>query len=116
MLIDGQRIHFVHVRSTQPDAVPLILTHGWPNSFVEYLGLVGALTEPAAHGNAGAPAFHVVIPSLPGFGFSGPTREHGWSAQRTAAAWAEISRTLQPFVGPDGFAAPSEGLIVAGVA
>ncbi len=92
--IDGQRIHFVHVRSTRPDAVPLILTHGWPNSFVEYLGLVGPLTEPAEHGHAGAPAFHVVIPSLPGFTFSGPTRERGWNADRTAAAWAELMRRL----------------------
>jgi pimeloyl-ACP methyl ester carboxylesterase len=90
-VIDGQRIHFVHVRSSRPDAVPLVLTHGWPNSFVEYLGLVGPLTEPEV---AGAPAFHVVIPSLPGFTFSGPTREHGWSAWRTAGAWAELMRRL----------------------
>jgi pimeloyl-ACP methyl ester carboxylesterase len=92
--IDRQRIHFVHVRSAQPDAIPLILTHGWPNSFVEYLGLVGPLTDPAAHGRPGAPAFHVVIPSLPGFTFSGPTREHGWSAHRVAAAWAQLMRRL----------------------
>jgi pimeloyl-ACP methyl ester carboxylesterase len=92
--IDGQRIHFVHIRSAHPDAVPLILTHGWPNSFVEYLGLVGPLTDPAAHGGADNPAFHVVIPSLPGFTFSGPTREHGWNAGRTAAAWAELMRRL----------------------
>jgi pimeloyl-ACP methyl ester carboxylesterase len=92
--IDGQRIHFVHVRSAQPDATPLILTHGWPNSFVEYLGLVGPLTDPAAHGRPDGPAFHVVIPSLPGFTFSGPTSEHGWSAWRTAAAWAELMRRL----------------------
>jgi epoxide hydrolase len=88
--IDGQRIHFVHVRSPRADAVPLILTHGWPNSFVEYLGLVGALTDPAEH----EPAFHVVIPSLPGHTFSGPTREHGWNAGRVAAAWAELMRRL----------------------
>ncbi|HEU5108005.1 MAG TPA: epoxide hydrolase [Micromonosporaceae bacterium] len=92
--LDGQRIHFVHVRSAQPDAVPLVLTHGWPNSFVEYLALVGPLTDPAAHGRADAPAFHVVIPSLPGFTFSGPTREHGWNAGRTAASWAELMRRL----------------------
>ena len=92
--IDGQRIHFVHVRSEQPDAIPLVLTHGWPNSFVEYLGLVGPLTDPAAYGRPDALAFHVVIPSLPGFTFSGPTREHGWSAWRTAAAWAELMRRL----------------------
>ena len=88
--IDGQRIHFVHVRSARPDAIPLILTHGWPNSFVEYLGLVGPLTDPAAD----EPAFDVVIPSLPGYTFSGPTHEHGWNAGRTAAAWAELMRRL----------------------
>lgn len=92
--IDGQRIHFVHVRSEQPNAIPLILTHGWPNSFIEYLPLVGPLTDPAKHGLPGAQAFHLVIPSLPGFTFSGPTREHGWSAHRTAAAWAELMRRL----------------------
>lgn len=87
--IDGQNIHFVHVRSDAPDATPLILTHGWPNSVVEYLGLVAALTDPAAER-----PFHVVIPSLPGFAFSGPTREHGWSAHRTARAWAELMARL----------------------
>lgn len=92
--IDGQRIHFVHIRSEQPKAIPLILTHGWPNSFIEYLPLVGPLTNPVQHGLAGAPAFHLVIPSLPGFTFSGPTHEHGWSAYRTAAAWAELMRRL----------------------
>jgi pimeloyl-ACP methyl ester carboxylesterase len=92
--IDGQRIHFVHMRSDRDDAIPLVLTHGWPNSFIEYLGLVGPLTDPAAHGRPDAPAFHVVIPSLPGFTFSGPTHEHGWNARRTAAAWAELMRRL----------------------
>lgn len=82
--IDGQNVHFVHVRSAAPDATPLILTHGWPNSVVEYLGLVPALTD----------RFHVVIPSLPGFAFSGPTREHGWNANRTARAWAELMARL----------------------
>ena len=75
--IDGQDIHFVHVRSSEPDARPLILTHGWPNMFTEYLGLVGPLTDPRAHGGDAADAFHVVIPSIPGFGFSGPTRVAG---------------------------------------
>ncbi|EXG82677.1 epoxide hydrolase family protein [Cryptosporangium arvum] len=92
--IDGQRIHFVHVRSDRPDATPLILTHGWPNTFVEYLDLVGPLTDPAAYGHPDAPAFHVVVPSLPGFAFSGPTREHGWNAGRVAAAWSELMRRL----------------------
>ncbi|QKG23645.1 epoxide hydrolase family protein [Actinomadura verrucosospora] len=88
--IDGQSIHFVHVTSPEPDAIPLILTHGWPNMFTEYLGLVDQLTEPGAGGQA----FHVVIPSIPGFGFSGPTRERGWNAARTAAAWAELMSRL----------------------
>jgi epoxide hydrolase len=92
--IDGQPIHFLHVRSPQPDAVPLILTHGWPNTFLEYLDLVGPLTDPAGHGGAAADAFDVVVPSLPGFGFSGPTREPGWDAQRTARAWAELMARL----------------------
>jgi epoxide hydrolase len=92
--IDGQPIHFLHLRSPEPDATPLILTHGWPNTFLEYLDLVGPLTDPRAHGGEAADAFHVVIPSLPGFGFSGPTGEPGWDAQRTAAAWAELMGRL----------------------
>ena len=88
--IDGQNIHFLHVRSPEPDATPLILTHGWPNTVVEYLGLVDPLTNPRANSGDPADAFHVVIPSLPGFGFSGPTTETGWDAQRTARAWAEL--------------------------
>ncbi len=82
--IDGQNIHFVHVRSANPQAIPLILTHGWPNTFAEYTGLVDGLTD----------SFHLVIPSLPGFAFSGPTREQGWDAQRTAKAWAQLMRRL----------------------
>ena len=92
--IDGQRIHFLHVRSTDPDAVPLLLTHGWPNSVFEYLDLIGPLTDPRGHGDDDAQAFHVVIPSLPGFGFSGPTHEKGWNRYRTAAAWAELMARL----------------------
>ncbi len=92
--IDGQDIHFLHVRSPEPDATPLILTHGWPNTLVEYLGLIGPLTDPHAHGGDPADAFDVVIPSLPGFAFSGPTTEAGWDAQRTARAWAELMRRL----------------------
>ena len=97
--IDGQNIHFLHVRSLEPDATPLILTHGWPNTVVEYLGLVDPLTDPRAHGGDPADAFHVVVPSLPGFGFRGPTTETGagtrsaprrlgpssWSASATTA-------------------------------
>ncbi|MBN9098800.1 MAG: alpha/beta fold hydrolase [Pseudonocardia sp.] len=88
--IDGEDIHFVHVRSSRPDATPLVLTHGWPGTFVEYLDVIGPLTEPAAD----EPAFHVVIPSLPGFGFSGPTRSTGWNRWRTARAWAELMARL----------------------
>jgi pimeloyl-ACP methyl ester carboxylesterase len=92
--VDDQTIHFVHVRSPEPDALPLILTHGWPNSFLEYLDLIGPLTDPAAHGGDPADAFHVVIPSIPGFAFSGPTREPGWNRYRTARAWAELMGRL----------------------
>jgi pimeloyl-ACP methyl ester carboxylesterase len=82
--IDGQRIHFLHVRSPDPDALPLILTHGWPMSVVEYLDLIGPLTDD----------FHLVIPSAPGVGFSGPTREPGWDTRRIARAWAELMSRL----------------------
>jgi pimeloyl-ACP methyl ester carboxylesterase len=92
--IDGQQIHFLHVRSPEPDATPLILTHGWPNTFLEYVDLIGPLTDPRGHGGEAADAFHVVVPSLPGFGFSGPTGEPGWDAARTARAWAELMRRL----------------------
>ncbi|PRX43873.1 pimeloyl-ACP methyl ester carboxylesterase [Prauserella shujinwangii] len=92
--IDGQNVHFLHVRSPEPDALPLILTHGWPGSFVEYLDVIGPLTDPRAHGGDPAQAFHVVIPSVPGFGFSGPTRDKGWNVHRVARAWAELMRRL----------------------
>ena len=92
--IDGQTIHFLHVRSPEPDATPLILTHGWPNTVVEYLDLIGPLSDPRAHGGDPADAFHLVIPSIPGFGFSGPTTEKGWNPNRVARAWAELARRL----------------------
>ena len=92
--IDGQDVHFLHVRSPEPDATPLILTHGWPNTVVEYLDLIGPLTDPRAHGGDPADAFHLVIPSIPGFGFSGPTHERGWGITRVARAWAELMRRL----------------------
>ncbi|WP_410870100.1 epoxide hydrolase family protein [Nocardia sp. A7] len=92
--IDGQRIHFLHVRSAEPDATPLILTHGWPGSVVEFLDVIGPLTDPAAHGGDPADAFHVVIPSLPGFGFSGPVIEEGWNPARIGAAWVELMSRL----------------------
>ncbi|RMI33349.1 epoxide hydrolase family protein [Nocardia stercoris] len=89
--IDGEDIHFLHVRSSRPDATPVILTHGWPGSILEYLDIVTLLTEPES---ADDPAFHVVLPSLPGFGFSGPTRSTGWNRYRTAAAWVELMDRL----------------------
>jgi pimeloyl-ACP methyl ester carboxylesterase len=92
--IDGQTIHFLHVRSPEPDALPLIITHGWPGSIVEFMGIIEPLTNPAAHGGDRADAFHVVAPSLPGFGFSGPTRELGWNTRRIARAWAELMSRL----------------------
>jgi pimeloyl-ACP methyl ester carboxylesterase len=92
--IDGQNVHFLHVRSPEPEATPLILTHGWPCSCVEYLDLIGPLTDPRAYGGDPADAFHVVVPDLPGFAFSGPTTEKGWNQYRTAAAWVELMRRL----------------------
>ncbi len=92
--IDGQSIHFLHVRSPEPDATPLILTHGWPSSCVEYLDLIEPLVNPRQHGGEAADAFHVVIPDMPGFAFSGPTTEPGWTIFRVAAAWVELMRRL----------------------
>ncbi|MFD6389775.1 epoxide hydrolase family protein [Nocardia sp. NPDC060259] len=92
--IDGQRIHFLHVRSARPEATPLLLTHGWPGSIVEFLDVIGPLTDPGAHGGDPADAFHLVIPSLPGYGFSGPVTEPGWNAPRIAAAWLELMSRL----------------------
>ena len=92
--IDGQNVHFMHVRSSEPGALPLILTHGWPGSVAEFLGVIGPLADPAAHGGEAGDAFHVVVPSIPGFGFSGPTRESGWGIRQIARAWAELMRRL----------------------
>ncbi|QFY09912.1 alpha/beta fold hydrolase [Nonomuraea phyllanthi] len=92
--IDGQNIHFLHVRSPEPDALPLVLTHGWPGSVVEFTKVIGPLTDPRAHGGDPADAFHVVAPSIPGFGFSGPTRETGWDLRRVARAWADLMSRL----------------------
>lgn len=92
--IDSQPIHFLHVRSPEPDALPLLMTHGWPGSVAEFLEVVGPLSDPRAHGASPADAFHLVIPSLPGFGFSGPAHERGWDVARTARAWAELMRRL----------------------
>ncbi|MER5915468.1 epoxide hydrolase family protein [Streptomyces sp. NPDC001982] len=92
--IDGANVHFAHIRSPRPDATPLIITHGWPGSIVEFLDVVGPLTDPAAHGGDPADAFHVVVPSIPGFGLSGPTTQPGWEPGRVADAWAELMRRL----------------------
>jgi len=92
--IDGQDIHFIHVRSPEPNALPLIITHGWPGSIVEFMDIIGPLTDPRAHGGDPDDAFHVIAPSMPGFGFSGPTHETGWDMSRIASAWAELMSRL----------------------
>jgi pimeloyl-ACP methyl ester carboxylesterase len=92
--VDGVDIHFLHVRSPHPDALPLIMTHGWPGSVVELLETVGPLTDPTAHGGRSEDAFHVVLPSVPGYGFSGEPAELGWNVARTASAWAELMHGL----------------------
>jgi pimeloyl-ACP methyl ester carboxylesterase len=92
--IDGVEIHFIHVRSQDEDALPLIMTHGWPGSVIELLDSVGPLTDPTAHGGSAEDAFHLVLPSLPGYGLSGEPVEVGWDLSRTARAWAELMRRL----------------------
>ena len=92
--IDGQKIHFLHVKSPEPDATPLLLLHGWPGSVVEFARVIGPLSDPRAHGDGSAPAFDLVIPSLPGFGFSGPVTEPGWGSRRIAGALAELMARL----------------------
>jgi epoxide hydrolase len=91
---DGLGIHLLHVRSQHPDALPLVITHGWPGSIVEFLKVIGPLTDPAAHGGDPADAFHVVCPSLPGYGFSDKPQRTGWGVERIAAAWAELMARL----------------------
>jgi epoxide hydrolase len=92
--IDGQQVHFLHVKSPEADALPLVLTHGWPGSIVEFLDLIGPLTDPVAHGGDAADAFHLIIPSLPGFGFSGPVSESGWTRARIGQTWAKLMEQL----------------------
>ena len=92
--IDGVDIHFIHARSAHENALPLIMTHGWPGSVVELLETIGPLTDPTAHGGNAEDAFHLVLPSLPGYGFSGESVEVGWELGRTARAWAELMRRL----------------------
>jgi epoxide hydrolase len=93
-VIDDQNVHFLHVRSPEPEALPLLITHGWPGSIAEFLDIIGPLADPAAHGGDPADAFHVIAPSIPGFGFSGPTHETGWNTVRVARAWAELMSRL----------------------
>jgi epoxide hydrolase len=92
--IDGLGVHFLHARSAHPDALPLVLTHGWPGSVLEFLELLGPLTDPTAHGGSAADAFHVVVPSLPGYGLSDRPTGTGWGIERTARAWAVLMGRL----------------------
>ncbi len=92
--IDGVDIHFLHVRSPEDDAKPLVLTHGWPGSIVEFLKVIGPLSDPAGHGGIAADAFHLVIPTIPGYGFSGKPTKTGWGVQRVAHAWSELMARL----------------------
>jgi len=92
--IDGVEIHFIHIRSRHENAMPLIMTHGWPGSVIELLDTIGPLTDPTAHGGTPEDAFHLVLPSLPGYGFSGTPTELGWENGRIASAWAELMNRL----------------------
>jgi pimeloyl-ACP methyl ester carboxylesterase len=92
--IDGVDIHFIHVRSEHADALPLIVTHGWPGSIIEQLKIIDPLTNPTAHGASGADALHVVVPSMPGYGFSGKPTSTGWGPERMGRAWAELMQRL----------------------
>jgi len=92
--IDGQTVHFLHVRSPEPDALPLLLTHGWPSTVAEFLDVIGPLSDPRSHGLDPATVFHLVIPSLPGFAFSTPLSGPGWDAARMAAAWDALMKRL----------------------
>ncbi|MFL5205213.1 MAG: epoxide hydrolase family protein, partial [Microvirga sp.] len=92
--IDGVDIHFIHVRSPHPNALPLIMTHGWPGSVFELLKTVGPLTDPPAHGGGAQDAFDLVLPSMPGYGFSGKPTDTGWGPDRIARAWAELMKRL----------------------
>ncbi len=92
--IDGLDIHFIHVRSRHDDALPLIVSHGWPGSIIEQLKIIDRLTDPTAHGASSADAFHIVIPSMPGYGFSAKPTSTGWGPERMARAWAELMKRL----------------------
>jgi microsomal epoxide hydrolase len=92
--IDGQKLHFVHARSKLPGALPLVITHGWPGSVFEFHKIIGPLVDPVAHGGSERDAFHVVCPSIPGYGFSGPTHESGWDVRRVAESFAKLMARL----------------------
>src|SRR5580700_10280907 len=92
--IDGEGVHFIHVRSPHADALPLIITHGWPGSIIEMLRVIGPLTDPTAHGGSAGDAFHLVVPSIPGYGFSAEPAQAGWNVGRVAGAWAELMDRL----------------------
>ena len=92
--VDGLDIHFLHVRSPHPQAMPLVLTHGWPGSVIEFLDVIGPLTDPTSYGGDAADAFHVVVPSLPGYGYSAKPTRTGWNIQRVARAWATLMAGL----------------------
>ena len=132
--IDGVDVHFIHVKSRHENALPLIMTHGWPGSVIELLEVVGPLTDPTAHGGSAEDAFHVVLSSVPGYGFSGEPAELGWNPFRTALAWAELMQRLgytryvaqggdvgaaitdvMGRVGPPGLVAIHTNLLVAGL-
>jgi microsomal epoxide hydrolase len=92
--IGGQTVHFIHARSPEPDALPLVITHGWPGSVAEFLDVIGPLSDPRAHGGDPRDAFHVVAPSIPGYGWSGPTHEPGWDVRRVSETWKELMARL----------------------
>lgn len=92
--IDGLDIHFLHVRSPEPRAMPLIMTHGWPGSVIEFMEVIGPLTDPVSHGGRAEDAFHLVLPSIPGYGFSAHPVERGWSTERIAGSWAKLMERL----------------------
>src|SRR5438874_5268590 len=92
--VDGLGIHFIHARSPHDDAFPVVLTHGWPGSVIEFLDVIGPLTDPTAHGGDASDAFHVVCPSLPGYGFSDKPARTGWNIERIARAWTELMARL----------------------
>jgi epoxide hydrolase len=93
-VIDAETVHFAHIRSPEPDAIPMLMSHGWPSTFAEFLEVAGPLTDPRAHGGDPADAFHLVLPSIPGYGFSGPTRHGGWDHRRIAGAYIQLMQRL----------------------